>query len=570
MFLFNYSYFAIGEIIDTVNAKNTGEVFGAIVKIAVILSLPIIVEPISFHFRSRVFSSVVKDLTAKVYKNVMSLDYSYHTDKETGKLVSKIIDTGNVVSMFTWSFEWFTLENFASLLIPIILVFTISNEVALLVLLIILLSLPLFTYVLRLNIKVRSALKEADYARNSVIVDGIGNYETVKSFGRKHEEQSLLDASLLVCESASNKYQDTFRVIDFITRLVGIVVFACGGYLVYLNFISGATSLGSSVVILTYLIRISNGVMGLVFSFREVLKNLPVAEDLYSLLDLKSKIKEPLNPVPFSKPEGLIQFQDVEFSYNSKKKVLNRLSLTISPDQSIALVGPSGGGKSTIAKLLMRYYDAEGGSIKIDGIDIRSISTSDLSTAFGLVPQEPVLFNRSILFNVGYSLSSEEKVLRESLPIIEASCEKAQIAEFIRSLPDGYDTVVGERGIKLSGGQKQRLAIARVILKDPEIIIFDEATSMLDSESELAIQRAFVELSKHKTTIIIAHRLSTIIHCDNIFVIDGGRLKESGTHTELLKKKGLYAALWGIQSGGFKKELALNGSSGIYENLLSK
>lgn len=569
LFLLNYAYFAIGSIIDSVNANDAQNVLGAIVKIAIILSLPIIVEPITFHFRSRVFSSVVKDLTAKVYGNVMSLDYSYHTDKETGKLVSKIINTGDVVTMFIWSLDWFTIENLASLLIPLVLISTISSKIALAIFLIIIASLPLFTFALRFNIKRRKILKEADYKRNSIIVDGIGNYETVKSFGRKDEEQHLLDESLLVCESTVNKYQDTFRLIDFVTRLVGIILFACGGYMVYIDFKSGMSSLGESVVVLTYLIQISNRVMGLIFSFREVLKNLPIAEDLYDLLDLKSKITEPPNPVSLSDPEGLIIFDQVEFSYDKKKKVLDKLSLTINPNQNIALVGPSGGGKSTIVKLLMRYYDVDAGSVKIDGIDVRSIATSDLSNVFGLVPQEPVLFNRSILFNVGYSLSSKEGVLRESLSQIEDACEKAQIRDFIRSLPDGYDTVVGERGIKLSGGQKQRLAIARVILKDPEIIIFDEATSMLDSESELAIQKAFTELSKNKTTIIIAHRLSTIIHCDNIFVIDEGQLKESGTHAQLLKKKGIYATLWIIQSGGFKKKLTLNGVNNVKKEFIN-
>ncbi|MDQ6985920.1 MAG: ATP-binding cassette domain-containing protein [Candidatus Dojkabacteria bacterium] len=224
-------------------------------------------------------------------------------------------------------------------------------------------------------------------------------------------------------------------------------------------------------------------------------------------------------------------------------------------EETIAFVGTSGGGKSTLTRLLMKYYDVWKGGIEIDGVNIKDLSNKDLREIIGLVPQEPVLFNRSVYYNVGYALDDIHDLdnLGNKEIIIEA-CKKAKIHDFIMTLKDGYETKVGERGLKLSGGQKQRIAIARVLIKNPKVVIFDEATSMLDSESEKLIQEAFTVLSQNKTVIIIAHRLSTITHCDNIFVIENGSVAESGTHKELLSDSKIYKNLWDIQSGGFSKK----------------
>jgi ATP-binding cassette subfamily B protein len=350
------------------------------------------------------------------------------------------------------------------------------------------------------------------------------------------------------------RYQDSFRFIDFAARLNGFAVFLVGGlYTAYL-YQNNQLSVAVTVVIIAYLSQMTGRIMGMIFAFRDVIKNLPTIEDFYDLYDAKSSILPPLDPQTIKDPKGKVDFANVSFGYNIHQPVLQNLSLGIKPNETVALVGVSGGGKSTVTRLLMRYYDVDEGEITIDGVNVQSLSNDSIRNLIGLVPQEPVLFNRTIFYNVGYALDDIGNLDNvRNRKIVEDACKKAYIHDFIVSLKDGYDTVVGERGLKLSGGQKQRIAIARVLIKNPKIVIFDEATSMLDSESEKSIQLAFAELSKNKTVIIIAHRLSTITHCDNIFVIDAGKVVEKGKHAQLLTHSTIYKKLWSIQSGGFAR-----------------
>jgi ATP-binding cassette subfamily B protein len=459
-----------------------------------------------------------------------------------------------MVNSFVWALEWFVLERMAQIVIPLILIYTLSPEITIVLSLVIFALTPLFVWSIKVNIGSRAVLKDVEYDRNSAIIDSITNYETVRIFGRKDDEQSYLSVLLEDTANAMETYQNSFRIIDFVSRVASILVFCAGAYIVYKQYDVGLISLGSVVVITSYLISLTGQLMNLVFNAREIFKNIPVMEDVYELMDKRPLLDEPEKPESLKNPKGEIEFKNVEFGYKKGQKAIKDVSFRISEGETIALVGPSGGGKTTLVRLLLRYFDVDGGSIEVDGVSLEKLGTVNANELVGVVPQEPILFNRSVKYNIGYAITANEEEIENHMEQIEEATKKSQIFSFIKSLPEGFETVVGERGIKLSGGQKQRIAIARALLKDPKIIIFDEATSMLDSESEKAIQKAFQELTKKSTTIIIAHRLSTIKDADRIFVIDEGRIIEEGNHEELLKNKALYYKLWKIQSGGFRKK----------------
>lgn len=546
----NLSVFIIGSLIDKVN-RDEEQLYYILGLIALTLALPLIFEPLTFHLKTRVLSRTVNSTTSQVYNNVLNLDYNFHVNKQTGKLISIIINSQDVISMFLWQLEWFVIEHFAALVIPIILIGIISPKIALILVAILIFFTPIILWSLKINVKRRKILKDADYDKNTAIVDGISNFETVRSFGTEIRETAILKERLNICEVAMNKYQNSFRLLDFTSRLIGIIMFLAASAITAYYYNNDVLTLGSVVVIVSYLIQMTGRLMSMVFAFRDVIKNLPVAEDFYELMDTEYEIHQSDNPHYLHEPKGEILFENVTFGYGKDTTLLQDLNLEINSCQNIALVGPSGGGKSTITRLLMRYYDVNEGTISIDGINVKNLALDNLRDLIGIVPQEPVLFNRSILYNVGYAMENIDDESEEYKNIIIEACKRAHIHEFIEELPNGYSTFVGERGVKLSGGQKQRLAIARVLIKDPKIVVFDEATSMLDSESEKAIQKAFKELSKDKTTIVIAHRLSTIINCDKIFLIDKGKVVETGTHPELIKNGKIYSKLWEIQSGGF-------------------
>lgn len=544
----NYAIFKVKDIITAI--ENGTELLTPLLQMGLVLLAPIFLQPVALYFKSRIYSRVAGDIINALYRRVMSLDYKYHTDKETGKVVSLIMHTHEVPMLYFWEFEVFAMLELGAIVVPIVLLSTISPEIGILSTITIILLLPIYARLIKYGIRERSKLKEVEYKRNSAVIDGVTNYETVRIFARKSDEVNYVTSIVSENVKAIDKHQMSFRVLDFASYLGGLIIFGIGTYFIYIN--KANFSVGEVVVIVTYLLTISGKILTLVFTGRNILKNMPLVEDVYELLDRRSIIKEPTKPISIQSPKGGIEFKDVVFGYNKGQGVLNGISFKIKPGETIAFVGPSGGGKSTIARMLLRYFDVNRGKVLIDGVDVKKLGSENVNSLIGVVPQEPVLFNRSLKYNIGYGFSSDESELDKYMDKIIQAAKDAQIYSFIQTLPEGFNTTVGERGLKLSGGQKQRVAIARVLIKNPKIVIFDEATSMLDSESEGAIQEAFKELSKNATTLVIAHRLSTIKNVDRIFVVDNGVVAQVGSHSELLESKGLYHKLWSLQSEGFK------------------
>lgn len=549
--IYNSTIFLMKPLLNSL--ENGEDIYQPILFIALVIGLPLIIEPITFYFRRNIFAYFARDIYSDVYRNIMKLDYKFHTDKETGRVISKILRSEDIGYFYVWDLDWHLINNFATFIVPIIFLFIIDFRIGIVALIALILNLPIQILALRNNLKYRKESQVADFDRNTRVIDTISNYETVRLFGKINDEEGNVQELIETACQKSRLFQLSFGVIDFTARISGILIFLCTALISANLYLQKVIDLASLIVVITYLLSLSNGTISLVFSIRQVIKHLPILDDIFELLQLKSQIEEPKNPIQIHNPKGEIEFNNVHFTYtkDSENYALNGIDFKVKSGESIALVGPSGGGKSTIAKLLLRYYLTEKGYISIDTVNINDLGTQQVNEIIGVVPQEPILFNRSIKFNIGYSLTSSDNIDSEGMEKVIQAAKRAMIHDFIISLPDGYDTIVGERGVKLSGGQKQRIAIARVLLKNPKIVIFDEATSMLDSESEAAIQKAFRELTQGITTIVIAHRLSTIKNVDTIYVVDNGKIIEQGRHSELLEKEGLYARLWNMQSKGF-------------------
>ncbi|MDD5074155.1 MAG: ABC transporter ATP-binding protein, partial [Candidatus Shapirobacteria bacterium] len=379
---------------------------------------------------------------------------------------------------------------------------------------------------------------------SAIITDNLINFETVKYFAKESWERCRLKKSFNLWSDKLWGFSNSFRLMDIslgtLSNLgIGVILF-----MGLLRLMSGQITSGDFVLILGFVNSFFPRLFEMFFNLRNLTSRQVDLERYFQVLDKSVLVKDPASPASLKKVRGEIAFVDVDFSYpGGKEGVVADFSLTVKPGETVALVGVSGAGKSTIIKLLMRFYDVDQGEILVDGVNIKNLAKSDLRALIGIVPQEPVLFNDTIAYNIGYGLD------RPDLAKIRAAAKMANLADFIDSLPQEYQTLVGERGVKLSGGQKQRLAIARMILANPEIIVFDEATSQLDSESEKLIQESFWQAKKGKTAIIIAHRLSTVRRADRIVVLRAGRIIEVGNHQNLLRRQnGIYRRLWQIQT----------------------
>ncbi len=388
------------------------------------------------------------------------------------------------------------------------------------------------------RIAIRREMNDSDTDANTKAIDSLLNFETVKYFGNEELEARRFDASMARYEKAAIK---TFRSLGTLNSGQALI-FTVGMTLCMLlaarGVIAGTNSVGEFVMVNALMIQLYMPLNFMGMVYREIKQGLVDLEAMFALLDETPEIKDKPGAKPLKVTRGEIAFESVRFAYDKDRPILKDISFEVPAGQMVAIVGPSGAGKSTIARVLFRFYDIQSGAVTIDGQDIREVTQKSLRAAIGVVPQDTVLFNDTIFYNIKYGRpeATDEEV--------HAAARLAQIDSFIRTLPQGYKSMVGERGLKLSGGEKQRVAIARTILKGPPILILDEATSALDSHTEKEIQDALDQVARNRTTVVIAHRLSTIVHADTILVMEKGRLVEQGTHAELVAKGGLYASLW--------------------------
>jgi ABC-type transport system involved in Fe-S cluster assembly fused permease/ATPase subunit len=399
-----------------------------------------------------------------------------------------------------------------------------------------------FTYVAtEWRINIRRKMNESDNDANAKAIDSLLNYETVKYFSAEKREAERYDRSMARYEEASVKAYTSLAVLNAGQAVVFSIGLAAAMILCAVGVENGTNTVGDFVMINAMMIQLYQPLnfMGLVY--REIKQAVIDIENMFSLLSRKPEVSDRPGARPLQVRAGAIRFENVSFAYEPARPILNGLSFEVAPGSTVALVGPSGAGKSTISRLLFRFYDVTGGRILIDGQDIRDVTQASLRAAIGMVPQDTVLFNDTIRYNIRYGRwdSSDAEV--------EEAARQAQIDGFIAQTPKGYDTEVGERGLKLSGGEKQRVAIARTILKGPPILLLDEATSALDSNTERDIQDELDRVAENRTTLVIAHRLSTIVDADEILVLDRGAIVERGTHQELLAHGGLYASMWNRQ-----------------------
>ena len=492
---------------------------------------------------ARVAERAMRRVSLRIFEHLHNRELAFHLDRKTGGLARDIERGTNGISFLLR----FTLFNIVPTLLEILMVagilfvaFNVGYVVAILVAVVVYVVFSIKTTEWRTKF-VREA-NARDNQSNSRAIDSLLNYETVKYFNNERYEAQLYDVDLDDWEQARLKNRLSLAALNsgqaLIIGLAMIVIMA----MAVREVAAGDITLGDFTMINAYLLQLFIPLNALGFVYREIRQALVNVERLFKLLGDEPAIQDAPEATDLAVDNGEVRFEHIHFAYRPDRPILQDVNFTIPAGHKVAVVGASGAGKSTLARLLFRFYDVDSGAIRIDGQDIRDVTQDSLRSAIGVVPQDTVLFNDTLYRNLAYGRpeATEEEVYR--------AARMAHLEQFIHSLPEGYDTKVGERGLKLSGGEKQRVAIARVILKNPPLLILDEATSSLDSLSEQAILGALKEVSRQRTTLVIAHRLSTIRDADTILVMDGGRIVESGSHNQLLAAGGHYANLWARQN----------------------
>ncbi|MCW8851776.1 MAG: ABC transporter ATP-binding protein/permease [Gammaproteobacteria bacterium] len=499
---------------------------------------------------SRVRYHAMRGISRRVLNHLYTLSLSYHLDRKTGGITRDLERGTNSLSSIL-NYLVFNIFPTAAefIFVAIILLGRYEPHFAIITFTTVALYIGFTLLVTNWRMHYRHEMNRLESTANSYAVDGMLNYETVKYFTNEDYELKQYDDTLERWEGAAVKSQASMSLLNFgqgTVIAIGVtlmMIYAAQGV------VDGNMTLGDLVLVNTMMLQLFIPLNFLGIIYRALKYALADMDMMLKLLDTEREVKDIEEAKPLTVSDAVIRFDNVSFDYNEDRKILDNISFEIPHGHKVAVVGPSGAGKSTLARLLFRFYDVNSGGIFIDGQNINSVMQNSLRDNIGIVPQDTVLFNDTIEHNIRYARldASDEQ--------IQQAAKHANIHDFITSLPDGYQTVVGERGLKLSGGEKQRVAIARVILKNPRILVFDEATSSLDSRSEQLILESLKEIAEKHTTLVIAHRLSTIIDADDIVVLDKGKIVEQGSHHELLKKDGLYAQMWRLQQEEEKEKV---------------
>lgn len=542
-----YVPFLYKEAVDQLSPE-TAAATAIIVPIALIIAYGVsrIMMVALAQLRDAVFAKVgqnaVRQLAVETFRHLHALSLRFHLERRTGGL-SRLIERGTKGIDFLLRFSLFnifpTIIELA--LVCVILAYAFDIRYSLITAGTVVIYMVFTFTVTEWRTRFRRQMNDLDTEANTKAVDSLLNYETVKYFGNEEHEAQRFDRSMTGYEGAAIKTTTSLAVLNVGQTLIFSIGLTVLMLMAAQGIADGVLTVGSFVMINAYLIQLYQPLNMLGTVYREIRQALIDMETMFALLQVPAEISDKPNASDLEVAGGALEFDEVSFHYDPDRPILDRISFRVPAGRTLAIVGPSGAGKSTVARILFRFYDISGGVVRIDGQDIRDVRQSSLRAAIGMVPQDTVLFNDTIRYNIRYGRPEASDAE------VEEAASLAQISTFIDSLPQGYDTRVGERGLKLSGGEKQRVAIARTILKNPPILVLDEATSALDTHTEREIQAALRSISKDRTTLIIAHRLSTVVDADEILVLDRGRVVERGRHAELLALGGVYASMWNRQ-----------------------
>jgi ATP-binding cassette subfamily B protein len=508
------------------------------------------------ELRNAVFAKVgqraVRQVALAAFRHVHALSLRFHLERRTGGL-ARAVERGTAGIEFLLSFMLFNVvPTVFEILVVCAILWRLYNWAFAVVTLVTIVTYIGFTFaVTDWRIRFRREMNARNSEANTKSVDSLLNFETVKYFANETHEAERYDRALVGYERAAVRSETTLALLNIgqgaiiAAGLVGVMILAAEGVA------AGRMTVGDFVLVNTYLLQLYMPLNFLGMVYRNIKQSLTDLEQMMGLLKIAPEIEDRPAAPSLAVRRGALAFRHVDFRYDVRREILRDVDFVVPPGATVAIVGPSGAGKSTIARVLFRFYDVDAGSIEIDGQDIRAITQDSLRRSIGVVPQDTVLFNDTIFYNIAYGRPGAGRAE------VEEAARLARIHDFVAALPDGYQTMVGERGLKLSGGEKQRVAIARVVLKAPKILIFDEATSALDTKTEREIQASLAEVATDRTTLVIAHRLSTVVDADQILVLDGGRIVERGDHRELLARGGVYAAMWARQQQAAEREAAL-------------
>jgi ABC-type transport system involved in Fe-S cluster assembly fused permease/ATPase subunit len=537
--------FAMKHIVDALDSSQS-QIIAVPIMFLLLYGLLRLATILFGEIRDTIFGRVTERamhrIGLKLFKHLHALDLDFHLSRRTGGM-ARDIERGTNGINFLMRFMLFNIIP-TLLEITLITVILLHNYSVWYAVIIVVAVLAYITYSVILTEKRTNIVRQMnkmDNQTNSRAIDSLLNFETVKYFGNEDYEAEQYDKNLSGWENARARNRLSMAALNSGQAFVIAASITAIMSLAANDVASGKMTLGDLVLVNAYMMQLFIPLNFLGFVYREIKKSLADIEHMFLLMGKETKIKDKEDATELVLNVGAIRFDKVSFSYKEDRQILSEVSFNIPAGKKVAVVGPSGAGKSTIARLLFRFYDVDAGKITINNQDVRDLTQQSLRAAIGVVPQDTVLFNNNIRYNIAYGrpdASNED---------IEQATRLAHLDHFIEQLPQGYDTLVGERGLKVSGGEKQRIAIARMLLKNPCIMVFDEATSSLDSSSEQAILEALTEVAESNTTLVIAHRLSTIIDADNIVVLDKGRVVEEGTHSGLLQQQGIYASLWEMQ-----------------------